>query len=255
MPAPLLGQFVKRDFVDRFSGSVLGASWLLIGPLVQILIFTLIFGKLIGPRIPGTSSTYAYGLYLVSGLLPWVAFANTIGRTTGIFLEKSGILTKVPVRLSVIAVHVAIAEAITLACVLLLFIGVMTAVGAPPSWLALYVPLLIVFQQAMAFTIGLVAAMLTLFVRDVRELVGVILFVWFWSTPVVYLAGDVHPALHAAQAFNPAFWFVEEYHRVLVYGQPPDLIGLLPKLVAVAAGACGLLWLLAHWERDIRDIL
>jgi lipopolysaccharide transport system permease protein len=251
----LLWHLVRQDFVDRYAGSALGATWMLIVPLMQILVFTLVFGKLIGPRIPGSDSVYAYGLYLVSGILPWTAFANTFGRTTNVFVEKAGILTKVPVSLWQVAVHIAIAEAITLVAVLTLFMGLMVVLFGTPPPEALYAPLLLIFQQVLAFTLGLIGAILTVFLRDIKELVGVVIFLWFWMTPIVYLVQDVPGIMQAAQTFNPSFWFIEPWHQILVYGQTPDFLDMGLKFAAIALICAGLLRLLAHWEREIRDFL
>ena len=118
----LLWHFVRQDFSDRYSGSALGRGWLLVTPLLQILIFVTIFGGLIGPRLPGThTGSFGYGVYLVSGILPWTAFASTISRTTTVFLDKRAILSKVPVSLTLVALHVAIVEGITLICTLGMF--------------------------------------------------------------------------------------------------------------------------------------
>jgi lipopolysaccharide transport system permease protein len=251
----LLWHLVRQDFVDRYAGSALGATWMLIVPLMQILVFTLVFGKLIGPRIPGSDSVYAYGLYLVSGILPWAAFANTVGRTASVFVDKAGLLGKVPVSLWQVAVHVAIAEALTLVAVLGLFLVLMLVLfGAPPPQVG-YAPLLLVFQQVLAFTLGLGAAILTVFLRDVKEFVGVAIFLWFWMTPIVYLVRDVPEIMQTAQTLNPAFWFIEAWHQVLVYGQTPDVADLAAKLAVTAAIAAGLLHLLSRWEREIRDFL
>jgi len=254
-PRRLLWHLVRQDFIDRYSGSALGVTWMLIVPLMQILVFTLVFGKLIGPRIPGSDSVYAYGLYLVSGILPWIAFANTIGRTTGVFVEKAGILGKVPVSLAQVAVHVAIAEAITLVAVLGLFIGLMVVLFGPPPPQALYAPLLLIFQQTMAFTLGLAGAILTVFLRDVKEFVGVVTFLWFWMTPIVYLARDVPEIMQAAQVYNPSFWFIEAWHQIMVYGERPDFADLGAKFAAICLICAGLLRLLRHWEREIRDFI
>ena len=251
----LLWHLVRQDFVDRYAGSMLGVTWMLIVPLMQILVFTLVFGKLIGPRIPGSDSVYAYGLYLVSGILPWIAFANTVSRTTGIFVEKAGILGKVPVRLWQVALHVAIAEAITLVAVLVLFTLLMLALFGPPPPEALYAPGLLIFQQTMAFTLGLLGAILTVFLRDVKEFVGVAIFLWFWMTPIVYLVRDVPAIMQAAQSYNPSFWFIQGWHRIMVYGERPDFLDLGAKFVAIALLCAALLRLLRHWEREIRDFI
>lgn len=256
MNLSLLWHFVKQDFVDRYSGAALGRSWLLIAPLVQIVIFTVIFGGLLGPRLPGTQSgTFGYGIYLVSGILPWTAFAATISRTTTVFLDKRAILTKVPVSLAMVAVHVAIVEGLTLIAILGLFTVVTILLSAPPSPGIAFLPLLILFQQTLAFALGLVCAILTVFVRDIRELVGVSMMVWFWMTPIVYVIDIVPGFMQAAQSVNPAWLFVADYQRIYAYGTIPDPMLLLAKLAGALLAAAAMVWLLSRSEREIRDVI
>lgn len=222
---------------------------------MQIVIFTIVFGHIIGARVAPDQGAYAYGFYLVSGILPWTAFANTVTRTSTAFIDKAGVITKVAVGLRTIAVHFAIVEGLVLAAILLLFLAIRLLLGSPPSPAVLFLPLLIVFQQVIAFCIGLAGAMVTVFLRDVKEVIGLITMVWFWLTPIVYAAADASPRLRSAEAFNPAFWFIDQYHRVLASGQPPAFGSMAAQACSVAVVIAGLLWLLSRIERDIRDIL
>jgi lipopolysaccharide transport system permease protein len=256
MRVPLLWHLVKQDLLTRYAGSILGTLWLFAFPLTQIFIFTLIFGTIIGPRLGGAGQTpFAYAFYLMAGVLPWGAFASTVTRTSTAFIDKAGIITKVSLGLGAVAVHYAVAEGIVLAFILLLLVVVMTALGRPPSALLVWLPLLVVFQQVIAFTIGLAGAILTVFVRDIKEVVGVVMMVWFWLTPIVYTAADAHALLRLLQRANPAFWFIEPYHQILATGQTPNLAAIAAEGAAALALAGLMLWVLARVERDIRDLL
>lgn len=256
MHLTLLWHFVRQDFVDRYSGVALGRFWLLLAPLLQIIIFIVVFGGLIGPRLPGAeSSSYGYGIYLVSGILPWTAFANTITRMTTVFFEKRGILGKVPLSLAMVAAHVAIAEGITLICTLGLFTIFALWLGSPLPMALSFLPFLIVCQQLMGFTIGLAGAILMVFLRDIRELTGVALMLWFWMVPVVYTIDSVPHLLQAVQPYNPAWWFVREYHQIFAYGAMPDMGRVLLLLTGSLFAAGVMTWLLSRAERQIRDAL
>ena len=252
----LLWHFVRQDFADRYSGVALGRGWLLIAPMLQILIFVIIFGGLIGPRLPGTlSGTYGYGIYLVSGILPWTAFANTISRMTSVFFDKRAILSKVPVSLLLVAVHVAIVEGITLVCTLSLFTLLGLILSIPPSAGMLALPLLILCQQLMAFSLGLIGAILMVFLRDIRELVGVVTLLWFWMVPIVYTIDSVPHFMQAIQAYNPAWWFIREYHQIFVYGVMPDMVHIAKMLTASGLLAVIMIWFLSSSEHQIRDAI
>jgi len=252
----LLWHFVRQDFTDRYSGVALGRAWLLLTPLVQILIFIVIFGELIGPRLPGSQGgAYGYGIYLVSGILPWTAFANTISRMTTVFFDKRSILSKVSLNLTMVGLHIAIVEGITLACTLGLFTLIALVLQVPLSAGLLALPLLIVCQQLMAFSFGLIGAILMVFLRDIKEIVGVVMMLWFWLVPIVYTIDSVPHIIQAIQVYNPAWWFVREYHEIFLNGAVPDA-GRMLILFAGSALAAGLMIrLLSYSEHHIRDAI
>lgn len=255
MRAALVLNFTKRDFVDRYAGSMLGASWAFVWPLVQILIFTLIFAQVMGARLPGSSDVYGYGTYLVAGILPWTAFASTVGRTTAVFLDQRAIITKISVSLPLLATYIALAETVTLLIGLALFTGFLALTGNPPTLDLLVLPLLIAVQQAFAFALGLIFACLVVFLRDVREMVGILLQVWFWMTPIVYVPAIVPESFRGLLAWNPATLFVDRYREAFVFDGPVD-VSRLALLALLAALANLVAWRLARrLDGAIRDTL
>lgn len=251
----LLWQFVRQDFVDRFSGSVLGVSWAIALPIAQILLFTLIFANIFAARLPGIESVYAYGIYLVCGILPWNTFTSTVSRVGGLLLDKRGIVTKIPLSLISFLLYAAVTEALILAVVMTLFVAVLalTGHGLGPSLLAL--PLVFLLQQALAFALGLCVAVGSIFVRDLRDALGVIFQFWFWSTPIVYVPEILPAPVAALQMLNPAYWFVSGYQNVIVFGAWPDPV-MSALLVAVSVSLlAAAVWILHRAERAIRDTL
>ena len=71
---------VKREFQSKYRNSLLGASWTVINPLAMILVYTVIFAQIMRAKLPGVDSTFAYSIYLCSGLLTWGLFAEITGR-------------------------------------------------------------------------------------------------------------------------------------------------------------------------------
>lgn len=244
----------RQDFLERYSGSALGALWTLLLPLSQILIFTVIFGSIIGARLPGNSTTYGYGIYLVSGLLPWTAFSNTVLRTTTVFIDRKPILSKVYVPLAVVAAPIAISEGLTLIIGLSLLMVFLLITGEPlPSQIG-FIPLLIILQQLFALGVGLILGAFAVFVRDIKELTGVGLQLWFWATPIVYVADILPVWAQQITRFNPAMTFVGPFHAI--FGQRSVEAEPIGLLVAAAVGAMILSWfLLRLMEKHIRDAI
>lgn len=251
----LIESLVRQDFIDRYSGSVFGVLWAFVTPLLQIVIFTVVFGSLLGPRLPGQGTANDYVMFLVSGMLPWTTFTSTVLRTTTVFTDKASIITKIPVRLWAVAGHIAIVEALLGALTLTIFIALVAVLSDKLTPYALYLPLILLYQQALGLAIGLGCAIVNVFIRDIRELVGVGLMLWFWLTPVVYATTILPLPLQRLQAFNPAFWFTEQYHRILAYGTAPDLVTLGITGIGIAVMIGLLLLLLNRLERDIRDLV
>jgi len=85
---------VKREFQSKYRNSLLGAAWTVINPLAMIVVYTVIFAQVMKARLPGVDSTFAYSIYLCSGVLTWGLFAEIAGRAQNIFLEHANLLKK-----------------------------------------------------------------------------------------------------------------------------------------------------------------
>lgn len=256
MNLALLLNFTKQDFVDRYSGSVLGALWAFIHPLVMIFIFTVIFANVMGVRLPGVSSVYSYGIYLVAGLLPWTAFSGTVIRASTVFSDKKAIISKVSVSLPHLPLYIVLSESLTFLIAMSIFLGFLVFTGAELGRSLVLLPFVYVVQQILAFGLGLLFAVLNVFLRDVREMVSVLMVFWFWLTPIVWVKDIAPAAVQAGQAqFNPAYFFISAYQDIFVYGTTPDF-GALIKLVLIAHGILLVSYLmLRSLEKDVRDFV
>lgn len=252
----LLLDFTRQDFFDRYSGSALGVLWALIHPLVMILIFVVIFANVMGARLPGVAGQYSYAIYLVGGLLPWMAFANTITRGSTVFLDRRNIIAKIPIALAYLPVYIVISEGVTFAIALSLFLAFLFITDNLPGQAFLFLPVIFLLQQILAFGLGLMFGVLNVFLRDIKELVTVFLTFWFWLTPIVWVPDIAPPLVLELQGyFNPAYLFVDAYHAIFVHQRMPDF-DALSRLVLVAHAALLLGWSLLKWlERDVRDFV
>lgn len=91
----LILEMVRRDLRDRYAGSVLGVVWNVVHPLVMIFIYTVIFAKVMGTKLPGVNKDpLAYSVYLCSGLFPWLAFQDILNRVTSQFVDNAPLLQR-----------------------------------------------------------------------------------------------------------------------------------------------------------------
>ncbi|MCF7995849.1 MAG: ABC transporter permease [Chromatiaceae bacterium] len=257
MNLPLILQFTRQDLVDRYAGSLLGGLWTFIQPLVNMLVFILVFSQLMGARLPELSGSgrFSYSIYLVAGLLGWIAFASTLTRTTTAFIDKAHLITKVHLALWGLPLSIVLSDSIVFLISWGFFVAFLILIDHPLSVQFLWIPLIFALQQTFAYSLGMVLAILGVFLRDIRELVTVVLQLWFWLTPIVYVFSIIPESLRPWLQLNPMFPVIDAYHRVVLLGAHPQPLGLL----LLAAITC-LLFLLGRWlfvrlERDIRDLI
>ena len=248
-------ELVKRDFSERFSGSSLGVSWLLLAPIVNIFIYIVVFSELIGARIPGVESTLGYGVYLVSGLLPWVAFANTVSRMSTIYVDKRHLISKIKLDLKRFPLFVVLSETVVFFFACVIFLAFMLFFDFDLSWHLVWFPVVYVLQQLFAYALGFLLAIFHVFLRDIKEFVSISLQLWFWLTPIVYTFDILPDYAAGVLEKNPAYLFIKAYHDIFVFNSSPSLealallLGLGLSLLAVGLFLCKKL------ERDIRDFL
>ncbi len=248
-------ELTRRDFSDQFAGSVLGSLWALIKPMVNLVIYIVIFGKLMGGRLPGSSDFYSYAIYVTVGLLPWAALANSINRSSSIFLDKKHLIAKIRISLPSLVIYVILSEAVTFLISMACFVIFLLFSGYEFNRNLLLAPFIFYLQQLFAFGFGLMAATLTVFIKDVKEVIGVILQFWFWFTPIIYVRDILPDFAKKIMLFNPAYVIVESYQRIFVFNDDPAyrsliILTFLTHLMILAA-----YWMFRVLEKDVRDFL
>jgi lipopolysaccharide transport system permease protein len=226
---------VARDFRGRYLGSVLGASWAVLNPLAQILIYTLVFSRVMQARLPNVQDTLAYSLFLCAGLLTWSYFVEVLLRSQTVFLEQANMLKKVSFPRITLPSYVFLSASVNCAIVWGLFLGFLLLSGRWPGWvLVALVPLLIV-QQVLAAGLGLALGVANVFFRDVGQAVGVGLQFWFWLTPIVYPIGTVPEVARGLITWNPLYPLIVSYQRIIVEHQWPVWSHLWPVCILATA--------------------
>jgi len=216
----LLWSFVRRDLIVRYRNAVLGVSWAVASPLLQMVIFTIIF-----TRVVRVETGLPYPLFAYSGLVAWSLTASALRAATTSLSGNSLLVTKVYFRREVLplaAVLVAFADF----CVALLLLGVMMAyygIGLPAT--SPFVFVVIVVQLAFTVGLALMLAAANLFWNDVRYAFELLVNAWMFATAVLYPADLVTGRLGLVFQLNPMTPIVEAYRDVLMRGTLPSLAG------------------------------
>jgi lipopolysaccharide transport system permease protein len=216
-----VGELAKRDFKARYAGSALGAMWAVVEPLVQFGLYLTVFSVFLGMRLAGRPGVGLFGLYLVSGLVPFLAFQEAVGRAAGLVRERAQLVRHVNVPLEVLLAGSLAAVFARHGIALVLVLGVAAAWGTVTlgglAWLA--AGLVVVAVGVFGLALALVVA--GAFLPDLVPIVGTGTMVLFFLTPVVYPAEVVPHSLSRYLAFNP-LWGVLRCFRAGLVGEPGE---------------------------------
>jgi lipopolysaccharide transport system permease protein len=251
----LIIELVKRDFTERFSGSILGSAWAVIFPIVNLAIYIIVFGKIMGGRLAGESYLYSYSVYLTVGLLPWTAFANTLARSTSVFIDTKHLISKMQISLPSLLVYIALSETITFMVTMVFFLVFLLGTDFQFSMKILLLPVLLYLQQVFAFGLGMFAATLTVFIKDCKQAVSVLLQVWFWVTPIVYLKEILPVFLKKLLLYNPMYVIIDSYQTVFIPQHEINYFGLAIMAVFFHGIVIAAFMIFRALEKDIRDFL
>jgi len=228
---------VQREFQTRYRNSILGSLWAILNPLSTILIYTVIFSQLMKVRLPGLNDTLAYSIYLCAGVLTWGLFAEIINRCQTVFIENANMIKKLNFPRICLPVIVMLNAGVTFGISISLFVCFLLLVGKFPGWVICGFPLVLAIQVALAMGLGIVLGIMNVFFRDVGQFVGIVLQFWFWFTPIVYPMSALPKSIQSLILLNPMVSVVTAYQSILVYGQWPQWLTLLPAAI-MAAIAC-----------------
>jgi lipopolysaccharide transport system permease protein len=226
---------VKREFQTKYRNSLLGAAWNIINPLSMIVVYTLIFSQLMKTRLPGVDSTYAFSIYLCTGILTWGLFAEITTRATGMFLEHANLLKKLSFPRLCLPVTVVSNAVLNFGIVFGLFTLFLLLSGNFPGWAFLALIPLLLLLVLFAIGIGITLGVLNVFFRDVGQFFGIFLSFWFWFTPIVYPISILPDQVKFLMNFNPMARLMAAFQSVLMTGQWPNWYSLWPVVVLATA--------------------
>ena len=200
---------------------------MIINPLVQILIFALILSGILSSRLKGIDNKYAYAIYLSAGTLAWSLFAEIITRCLNIFIDNGNLLKKLVFPKICLPLIVSGSALINNVLLFVSIIVIFALLGHMPTLAIVWLPLLMMLTMGMALGLGLIFGVVNVFIRDVGQVVPVILQVWYWFTPIVYMPTIIPEAYRKWLVINPMYYIVAAYQDVLLFGRNPQLTGLL----------------------------
>jgi lipopolysaccharide transport system permease protein len=223
---------IRTEFRLRFARSRLGGLWVVLHPLTQVAMFAFILSAVLSARLPAIDNRFAYAIYLTAGILAWSFFLEIVTRCLTIFIDNGSLMKKMVfprIALPLIVTGAALVNNVLLLMAILL---IFAPIGHYPSHHLLWLPLLMAVITMLGLGVGLVLGVLNVFMRDIGQVVPILLQFLFWFTPIVYMPDVIPEAYRGWLALNPMYHMVRAYHSVLVFREPPLLAGVI--VVAIA---------------------
>ena len=217
----LLTELVLRDLKLRYRRSVLGLFWTMLNPLAQLLVLNLVFRLILPLNIPN------YPLFLFTGLLAWNWFQSSLYGGTGSIVDNRELIHRPGFPTAILPVVTVISYFIhfLLALPILLAVMLMTGIQISAAFVAL--PVIFAIQFILILSLIYLLAVIQVTFRDTQYLLGILLFLGFYLTPVFYDSSTIPKRLQALARLNPMVTIINSYRSVFVYASLPEWLPLV----------------------------
>ena len=218
----MIFSLVKKDLRGRYKGSVLGFLWTFINPLFQLIVYTIVFSKILRNDIP------RYYLYLFVALIPWIFFSSSITVGAASIISQKDLVKKIYFPRMVIPISYVTSCFVNMLLCFIVIFAVIIVTGAGVNFLALLtLPVIMIVEYIFALGMAMIASAVTVYFRDLEHILGIIAMAWMYLTPVVYSKKIVPDRYLPLFNLNPMTHIIDCYRTVLYEKQVPDLTALL----------------------------
>jgi lipopolysaccharide transport system permease protein len=239
----LIWTLTKRDLTGRYKGSFLGALWSFVNPLVLMIIYTIVFAVFLKIRFEKSGTALHSTLYILAGIIPWITFQESLGHSTTVIMENVNLIKKVVFPSEILPIKV------SLSCLMsqsigfaILLIG-QIVLNQKFHLTMIQLPLIILFQFIFTLGISWIVASLGVFVKDMSQIVNLLLMVMFFMTPIMYPISIFPPSIVKWIYLNPIMVIITSYRSLILEG---EWIGILTltKLLGISSFffLAGLFW-------------
>jgi lipopolysaccharide transport system permease protein len=245
-----------RDIKVRYKQAALGVTWAIIQPVVQMIIFTVIFGRLAGLQTDSGVPQNWYPVFSFAALLPWQLFQGALQRAGISLVGNANLLTKIYFPRLIIPFSAVAAGLVDFGFSFLVLIGLMLYYRVPLTWNLAWLPAFILLALIAALAVGLWLSALNVQYRDVQHMIPFLLQAWMYASPVVYSI-DMIPAdgpWRLIYGLNPMTGVIQGFRWALLGSSPPDRLMLISIVMVVVLLISGLFYF-RRMERYFADMV
>lgn len=222
----MIFSLVRRDLKGRYKGSALGFMWTFINPLLQLGVYTLVFSVIMRNGIED------YYLFLFVALIPWIFFSTSLAGGTSCIWAQQDMVKKIYFPREVLPIAFVTSQFVNMILSLLVVLAVLIVSGKGLNLVALlYLPIIMLVEYILALSAAMLSSAITVYLRDVEYLMGIITMAWQFLTPVMYSVELVPEKLLWLFNLNPMTPVITAYRDILYYGTVPKLGTLVHAVV------------------------
>lgn len=246
----LIWQMTKREVVGRYRGSIMGLAWSFFNPILMLLVYTFVFSVVFKMRwgVGAETSKAEFAIVVFVGMIVHGLFAECVNRAPGLILSNTSYVKKVVFPLEIlpwVAMGSALFHTVISLAVLLIFYLIITL--SVPSTAILF-PLVIFPLVWVTMGCAWFLSATGVFVRDIAHTTGILTTVLMFMSPVFYPMTAVPEGFRVWLLLNPLTFIIEEARNVLIWGQPPNFVGL----AIYAAASVIVAWIGFWWFQKTR---
>lgn len=240
-----------REIKVRYKQTVLGAAWAIVQPFCTMLIFTIIFGRLV--KVP--SDGVPYPIFSYAALVPWTFFASGLTRAANSLVGNSHLIKKVYFPRLAIPVSAVLSGLVDFILAFILLIGLMLYYGMVPPLNIIWFPLFLALAVTTALGVSLWLSALNVMFRDVGYATTFLVQLWFYATPIAYPTSMLSPSWQVLYSINPMVGVIEGFRWALL-GTPITLgpIAAASSLAALFVLVSGLYYF-RRFEKNFADVV
>lgn len=217
---------VRKELRGRYKGSVLGFLWTFLNPLLQLMVYTLVFSVILRAGIE------KYYLFLFVALIPWLFFSSSVAAGSSCIIHQKDLVKKIYFPREVLPIsHVTTCFINMLLTFIVIFLVIIIS-GIGINFNAiLYLPVIMVVEYILALGMAMIFSALTVFLRDLEYILGIVIMAWQFLTPIMYSIDIVPEKIMPIFMANPMTPIIIAYRDILYYKKIPELGTLLHALI------------------------
>lgn len=232
----LLKTNVKKEIRGRYKNSILGVMWSFLNPLLQLAVYSVIFGALLS----GGDATYP--IYICVALIPWTYFTTAITQSSFTIVGNGDIIKKVYFPREILPISVVTSGAVNFIISTIIILAFVIFSGIGLSWYLLLYPFVLLVQYVLLLGISFIVSSITVYFRDLEHIIGIVLLAAFYGTPIVYKLEQLPDALKMIIQLNPMTHIIKGYRDIFYNHQMPDM-----KILGILLGISVILTIVGYF--------